>query len=280
MATARLSAPEKLSLDGDTEQSWRFFKQKFNLYILAAGLNDKADEVRVALLLTLGGDELLRIYNTLDFGPPTTNADTGVVTDPSKILDTVIIKFDAYFAPRKLVIASRYRFRSCKQDAGESLDSYMTRLKTLVKDCDYGAERDDALRDQLVFGCLEDRLREKFLREETLSLNDALSICQSHESSRKQMSIIRNEHDETTSINRVQKTNRPRPNRVRSDDKEERNKERPTTVNMCRYCGNNHIWDIRKCPAYGKTCNYCKKKNHFRSQCIQVKKGCRKVVKV
>ena len=202
MATARLSAPEKLSLDGDTEQSWRFFKQKFNLYILAAGLNDKADEVRVALLLTLGGDELLRIYNTLDFGPPTTNADTGVVTDPSKILDTVIVKFDAYFAPRKLVIASRYRFRSCKQDAGESLDSYMTRLKTLVKDCDYGAERDDALRDQLVFGCLEDRLREKFLREETLSLNDALSIWQSHESSRKQMSIIRNQH-ETTSINRL-----------------------------------------------------------------------------
>lgn len=89
MATANLGTPDKLSLSSDTEQEWCFFKQKINLHILAAGLNNKPNDVRVALLLTLGGDELMRIYSTLDFGPPITDAN-GVTIDPSEVLDTVI----------------------------------------------------------------------------------------------------------------------------------------------------------------------------------------------
>ena len=116
MATANLTTPEKLSLAGDTEQEWRLFKQKYELYMLASGLDKKPDDVRVALLLTLGGDELLRIYNATDFGPSTTSTDG--TTEPSKVLHTVLSKLDNYFAPRKLTIASRYRFRSCKQNAG------------------------------------------------------------------------------------------------------------------------------------------------------------------
>ena len=182
MATANLMTPEKLSLARDTEQEWRLFKQKYEPYMLASGLDKKPDDVRVVLLLTLtlGGDELLRIYNATD----------GTTSEPSKVLHTVLSKMDNYFTPTKLTIASRNRFGSCKQNTGESFDSYMTRLKSLIKHCDYGSECDDALRDQLVFGCQEDKLQEKFLREETLSLADALTICQSHESSRKQMSII------------------------------------------------------------------------------------------
>ena len=111
--------------------------------MLASGLDKKPDDVQVALLLTLGGDELLRIYNTIDFGPITTTDDG--TTDPAKVISTVLSKLDNYFAPRKLIIASRYRFRSCKQNPGENLDSYMTRLKTLIKHCDYGTERDNAL---------------------------------------------------------------------------------------------------------------------------------------
>lgn len=38
---------------------------------------------------------------------------------------------------------------------------------------------------------------------------------------------------------------------------------------QCRNCGGIH--DPKKCPAYGKTCNNCKKRNHFASVCMSVK---------
>ena len=105
MATANLAPPEKFVLSGETEHDWRLFKQIFQLYMLAADLDKKPNEVKVPLLLTHGGDELLRIYNSLDFGPITQDED-GSCIDPSQVLDTVLAKLDNHFAPRKLVIAS------------------------------------------------------------------------------------------------------------------------------------------------------------------------------
>ena len=37
----------------------------------------------------------------------------------------------------------------------------------------------------------------------------------------------------------------------------------------CKYCGQAH--KVRQCPAYGKTCHVCGKKNHFSSCCLQNK---------
>ena len=36
---------------------------------------------------------------------------------------------------------------------------------------------------------------------------------------------------------------------------------------LCKYCGNKHIRDKDKCPAYGKSCKGCGKKNHFAKMC-------------
>ena len=36
-------------------------------------------------------------------------------------------------------------------------------------------------------------------------------------------------------------------------------------IRDCRFCGRNH--ERRNCPAFGQTCAYCKKKNHFVAKC-------------
>jgi hypothetical protein len=36
-------------------------------------------------------------------------------------------------------------------------------------------------------------------------------------------------------------------------------------VNNCRYCGSGH--QAGSCPAYGKTCNTCGRRNHFSTVC-------------
>ncbi|KAG7162192.1 hypothetical protein Hamer_G010862 [Homarus americanus] len=77
MAASALTVPSKLSLTGDTEHTWKTFKRKFDLYVLAAGFKKRSDEEKVALLLTMGGDELLDIYNSFEFPKP-----SGTQTQP------------------------------------------------------------------------------------------------------------------------------------------------------------------------------------------------------
>ena len=273
MATANIAAPDKFTVTVDSDADWRIFRQKYELYILAAGLDGKSDEVKVALLLTHGGGELLRIYNTIDFGAPVTDSSGNITSDPSKVLATVLKKFDEYFAPRKLVIASRYRFRCCKQNEEETIDNFITRLRTLVKQCDFSTERDEAIRDQIVFGCRDDKLREKFLREENISLLDTLKICEAHQASHKQMQIIKKEKEEKSTINKVRIKEKEKKNKLRYKNSDYKNNSSSTNADdysrlkECKFCGEKHIWSRKKCPAFGKKCSKCGQFNHFASVC-------------
>ena len=48
-----------------------------------------------------------------------------------------------------------------------------------------------------------------------------------------------------------------------------RETERSYESKNCQYCGGKHGSKITDCPAYGKTCNKCRKKNHFQAVCRQ-----------
>jgi hypothetical protein len=41
------------------------------------------------------------------------------------------------------------------------------------------------------------------------------------------------------------------------------------TQSKCKFCGFSHKFGMKDCPAYGKTCDYCKKANHFKSVCLK-----------
>ena len=142
-------------------------------------------------LLTIGGDELIEIYNSFEFpeAEPNANADITVAA--------VIEKFNEYFSPRSNELTTRYKFRKCVQRAGEQLDAFITRLKIILKECDYGDEKEKQLRDQIVFGCREDSLRDKFFREAALALQMTIHICTAHQASQKQMNSFREDRDET-----------------------------------------------------------------------------------
>ena len=75
MSQQTLSTPNKLTLFGDNAQAWKSFKQRFELYVLAAGYTNKSDAEKMALLLTIGGDELIEIYNSFEFPEAEPNAN-------------------------------------------------------------------------------------------------------------------------------------------------------------------------------------------------------------
>ena len=91
MATSRSFEP--LSSNANS-QTWKIFKQKFNIHLLAAGFKDKSDEEKVALFLEKEGDHVFNLYNTFEFHAPAEEE----AADPSQVLKTVL---------EKLVITSK-----------------------------------------------------------------------------------------------------------------------------------------------------------------------------
>ncbi len=223
--------------------------------MLAAGKKQATDGEQVALLLTIGGEELLDVYNSFEFPAP-----TEAVPAPQNVLADVLEKFDTHFAPRKNELAARWVFRETKQN-NDTLDTFITKLKIRAKDCNFGDQRDKMLRDQIVFGCREGSLRDKcFEKGDELTLDDTLKLCISHQASTKQKVLIKGEEAEMT-IHKIQ------PTRQASKDKD----SKPTKLRECKFCGQKHYWNKFKCPAFGSTCSKCGKKNHFESKCPKLK---------
>ena len=79
-------------------------------------------------------------------------SSTNITNDERKNYDIVIAKFDAFFQVRKNVIFERANFNRCSQREGESAEQYITALYSRVEACEYGALKEEMLRDRIVVG--------------------------------------------------------------------------------------------------------------------------------
>ena len=72
-------------------------------------------------------------------------------------------KFQDHFEPRR--VFERFKFLRRHQLPGESLDTWLIDLRSLVKSCGYTADAgvESVLRDQLVLGVADPLVREKLL---------------------------------------------------------------------------------------------------------------------
>ena len=59
--------PDELVLSGNIAENWRKFKQEFELYMLAAGCDEKPSKQKIALLLHVARKQAIEVYNTFAF---------------------------------------------------------------------------------------------------------------------------------------------------------------------------------------------------------------------
>ena len=122
---------------------WRRWLKSFCLYADSKGLIIQVDSAdnkvkRRALLLHSAREEVQEIFETL--------ADTGAAADYAKAEKAL----NDYFIPKVNSTYQNHVFHSMEQHDGETVAQFMTRLKQVVKDCDYGDQSDNQTRDQVV----------------------------------------------------------------------------------------------------------------------------------
>ena len=115
---------------------------------------------------------------------------------------------------------------------------------------------EELLRDCLVFGIRDDKVRERLVHESNLTLAKTDEICHVAESMAAQMKVVASGDATTTTVSAVTRSNNP--NRETSS--------KPTRDSW--NCGRRHQFHQRAlCPAFGKICSKCNKPNHFAAKC-------------
>jgi hypothetical protein len=134
-------------------------------------------------------------------------------------------------------------------------------LRILEKTCEFGSIGESLIKDRLVCGVQETRLRERLLREMDLTLEKAVAIFRASELSRFQVKEL-----EAGTHSGGANTLAGEIDAVKKEREGWKNKSTDQRfVRDCSKCGRNHL--ERKCPAFSRNSQKCGLKGHFASKC-------------
>ena len=245
---SQVPLPPNFVTTGDLASQWKKYKQIWDSFEIVTGLKEKTSAYRTATFITCIGSEALEIFNGLPFENEEDKND----------IDKVLELFQNYCIGETNVIYERYIFNNRVQESGESFDSFVSHLRLLSLSCNYNAMREEMIRDRIVMGISDARLRRSMLQEPKLTLKTAIERGRASETTTRQLKTMA----PTEEVSAVRKKGKAPSHRTGQTSSWPKN---------CKYCGRSHPKDKSKCPAYGKTCTYCSKKNHFESMCMAKK---------
>ena len=171
-------------------EQWKKFEAHVKL-MFSGPLAEKTEIVKISYLLIWVGEKGRDIRSTW------TLSDA-----EAKLLKTYFEKYTEHVTPKSNEVFSRYKFHARVQSNGESLESFVTDLKLLVKDCAYD-QADKMVRDRIVFGVTSSTIREKLINKgNALTLENAIEIAQTHEASKQQLRAIEEKQDDIHAVRR------------------------------------------------------------------------------
>ncbi|KAI8506223.1 hypothetical protein Bbelb_156500 [Branchiostoma belcheri] len=253
-----LRAPGPLDVNSrNPSLTWKRWKEEIQLYIDLAVEDDAAK--RRKTLLYLMGENARKVYGTLTF----VNGENAPIEEKDRTAEQIVAAFESYCNPKKNETVERYKFFTRGQSSGETFDEYVTDLRTLASECGFGDIRESLIRDRILCGILDGKVRERLLRESNLSLAKCEAICRAAEVSKQSIQAM-----EQTAVHMVRKN----PRSWKGDPKRKGTTPRTRTYQAtqgsraCGKCGRSHT-SSETCPANGQSCRKCGKRNHFAAVC-------------
>ena len=146
--------------DGDFSE----YVERLEQYFLA---NTVADAKKVAILLTVIGKETYSLLRSLV--APTQPKD--------KSYAGIIEVLTTHLKPTPITVAERFKFYERAQLPGERVNDFIAALRTSALKCEFAAFLEEAIRDKLVCGTSNSRIRKRLLVERDLTLKKAIEIA-------------------------------------------------------------------------------------------------------
>ena len=267
----------------DVAVRWRKWLSRLENLFVAMKIQD--DKRKRALLLHYAGEHVhdifdaeSSVYTTSASTTSTSTTDTsssstsGTTQSPdcATYAGTKTI-LNAYFAPKRNVQMEIYIFRLCKQKPDQTLEAYVTELRHLALTCSFPDTEKEIL-SQVIQHCSSQRLRRRALREPDKSLSEIVAVGRMLEQADMQAQAM--EKSEVNALPRKPPPQQAQPYhkqgystfRNRSSATSQAHKGTRSATTTCGNCGGHYPHD-GQCPAAGKTCNLCRKPNHFATVC-------------
>ena len=214
------------------------FAEQLAYYLVANGIDD-ADKKR-AILLSACGTSTYKLLKTLVAPAELTAKSFAELVELAK----------EHYTPKPSVIMCRFKFNTCFRQGGESVTQFVTRLRDLASQCEYGDSAKEMIRDRLVCGVRDDTLQRTLLAVAKLTYDKAYELAVLHESAVQNSRLLST--STTTSVHYSGSTPTVSP-------------PQDSQSKQCYRCGGNHL--AKTCRFKEFVCNFCSKKGHIQRVC-------------
>ncbi|XP_055528865.1 uncharacterized protein LOC129720942 isoform X2 [Wyeomyia smithii] len=170
-----------------------------------------------------------------------------------KTYDDLVKVLKEHYSQKINTIAERYRFNKCSQECEQSISDFSVMLKTLAENCQFGAFKEEPLRDRFVVGIKDNRLRSKLLAKGDRTFTSAIEIASTFE-------LVEHETQEMAPGTILAIKSHPHKGKQAVPQyTSEKTKQR------CHRCGRNH--NASSCPAREWKCFVCQRVGHTSRTC-------------
>ncbi len=230
------------------QEEWRQYAERMQHYFAANGV-ENADKKR-AILLSVVGPATYKLISSL----------VAPVKPGEKTYEQLVTLLTEHYNPKPSEIVQRFRFNSRFRQAGESVATYVSQLRAIAIDCNFGTSLDQMLRDRIVCGVNNDRIQQRLLAEKELTLTKALDLAQGLEMAAQHVRELQTAK---------QLGQNGQTGQVQNLTFGKRSSGKPPKA--CFRCGKaGHVPSL--CPFKGARCHNCGKVGHIRKTCRQPRK--------
>ena len=229
-----------------SSNTWPAWIRRFDRFRIASGLSNRQATDQISTLMYAMGEQAEDILNTLH------------VPDDANY-DQLKESLNTYFGVRRNLIIERAKFNRRVQQPGEFVDVFIQDLYRLAEHCDYGALREQLIRDRIVVGVIDDALSDRLQAQADLTLDQSVQVSRQAEARKQQRNVVRGDTKPNPAA--IEFVKRGQQSTTRANAATARNH-----IGKCKWCGQQQH-DRKVCPARQATCHNCQKVGHFRLVC-------------